>query len=573
MRRLGLVWLAVISIIATLSLPAQVHTVSGVVLEAGSGTPLPFVNIWITATPLGTSTNTDGGFEIKIPHAFVDGQHTLSFSNIGYHSKKMAIEAFVDKDPLTVYLKASVTNLSGVVVISEKIKKKNANKARRLVQQALIKIPKNYPKLPYSLNTFYRHYCSENDNYVRLIEAAIDVYSPKNDFENEEVPDERLAYKITQLRRSFDFTENSKIFHPPISLNFLWANDITDFEYHNPLTEPLINYDFQVIDTTNLDSETLYIVDFEDNREGSLRPQTHYRGKLFILKKSLAFVRAEVDELKEKIGLRDSVNSLVQKIATFKSFENKFYIDRLTSDVNVYHATKDSNNVVVDTLRHRSHIEMIANNIRSQSPPVFEGKEPRKHDLRKILYDSTFWIEYTVLKETKLEAKIIKDLSEKISLNQQFQAFNTIDGGGISIVESPGFKELISLHSGTPLYVVLWSNWGQLNYLDLEPVSYFKRMLKKDKVKLILVAVEENEQDWLNNRKFYGLDHPSFQHERLSLGFDSELAQSYFNNVFPYFLSIDKLGKIIPQEPPLPNKEEIKPYLKSLIRNNYITDQ
>ncbi|MDH3708980.1 MAG: carboxypeptidase-like regulatory domain-containing protein [Cyclobacteriaceae bacterium] len=554
-------------------LPAQIHTVTGVVKDQPSGSSLSYVNIWITGTPLGTSSNADGAFEIKIPASLATNDNTLSFSSIGYVTQRFPLASLIQTTNITVRLEPAITNLSELVIITARARKKNANRARKLVQQALNKVPKNYPKKSYRLNTFYRHYCSENNNYVRLIEAAVDVYSPKNEFDKREIPDERLSFGINQLRRSFDFTENAKIFHPAISLNFLWTNDFTDFAYHNPLSGPLLQYQFQVIDTSNLGNEKVYVVDFEDNRPIGHRPQTWYQGRLYILKKDLAFIKAEIEELKQKSGARDSVYSVIRKTVTFKNFKNKYFIDRLTSDVNVFHATVDSNSVVLDTLRHKSHIEMISNNIITDHPEEFFGKEPGKIDLRKILYDSTFWDQYTVLKATKLESKIIQDLSEKISLQQQFAAFNTVEGGGISILESERFRKLLTDHSGKPLYVVLWSNWGHLNYLELEPISYFKRMLKKDKVKLLLVAIEENESDWMNNRKFYGLDNPMFSHERITLGFDSEIAQSYLNNVFPYFVSVTRDGEILSQEPPLPNAEEIKPYIKSLIQDNIIADQ
>ena len=567
-------WIMSIFLLVWVNTHSQTYTLNGVVKDQIKGHPLPYVNIWITGTPLGTSTNLDGAFEIKIPREWSGPEHTISFSCIGYYSKKLPIASLlVSASPLKIHLNPSVTNLSELVIMTKRAKKKNEQRARKLVQQALNRIPKNYPKRPYNLNTFYRHYCSENDNYVRLIEAAVDIHSPRNDFKKHEIPDERLGFGITQLRRSFDFTENAKIFHPPISLNFLWTNDITGFEYHNPLAESLVNYEFHITDTTNLGDHQVYVVEFADNRSPPNRPQTWYQGKLYIFKKDLAFIRAEVEETKEKSGIRDSVRSTIVKVASFRSFQNKYFVDRMTSDVNVFHATLDSNRVVIDTVRHKAHIEMISNNIIIDDPQELKGKEPGKIDLRKIPYDSVFWERYTVLKATKLEKKIINDLSQKISLQKQFRTFNTIEEGGISIVESEHFKELLTQHSGIPLYVVLWSNWGHLNYLELEPVTYFRRMLKKDKVKLLLVAIEENENDWLNNRKFYGLDHPMFSHERITFGFDSEIAQSYFNNVFPYFISVTKEGQILAQEPPLPNTEEIKPYIKSLIRDNFIADQ
>ena len=546
----------------------QVNSISGVVVRQDNGLPIPFVNIWITGTPHGTSTNYDGAFEIKLPSFINPDQHTLSFSSIGYHSRKFPLDQ-LDSNA-RVQLESSVTKLNELVILTEKKKKKNQAVARKLVQKAINQIPRNYPRKPYLLNTFYRHYCSENQNYVRLIEAAIDVYSPKNNFKLEQIPDQRLSFKVTQLRRSFDFTENARLFHPSISLNYLWSNDITDFEYHNPLAGALNHFHFEITDTTNYGQDAVIVVSFKQKTPESLfASQSQYRGTLFVTEKDLAFIRTEVIETKIKNGVNDSVYSEISKKSFYKHFQDKYYLDRLTNDVNVIYASIDSNQVITDTLRHRSHIEMITNNILSSDQHAFEGKEPNKLDLRKIRYDSTFWNRYTILKATALEQQIIADLSSKISLKQQFESFNTIDGGGMSITQSNLFKDLLASYHGTPLYLVLWSNWGQLNHLDLKPVNYFKRMLKKQKVKFLLVAVEHDQSEWINNRRYYGLNRKFIEHQRLDLGFDTDVAKSYLNNMFPYFLSVSPDGTIY-RDPPLPNDEKVKPFIKALMHEQLV---
>ena len=549
------------------ALVGQVNSISGVVNRQDNGAPIPFVNIWITGTPHGTSTNYDGAFEIKLPSSIKSEGYTLSFSSIGYHSKEIPLEQL--GSDARILLQPSVTELNELVILTEKKKKKNQATARKLVQKAIDQIPRNYPRKPYLQNTFYRHYCSENQNYVRLIEAAIDVYSPKNNFKLEQVPDQRLSFKITQLRRSFDFTENARLFHPSISLNYLWSNDITDFEYHNPLAGALNHFHFEITDTTNYGRDVVVVVDFKQKNKNAFASQSQYRGTLFIAEKNLAFLRTEVIETKVKNGGIDSVHSQISKKSFYKPYQDKYYLDRLTNDVNVLYASIDSNRVITDTLRHRSHIEMIANNIMNSDQRAFKGKEPNKLDLRKIKYDSTFWNRYTVLKATALEQQIIADLSSKISLQQQFESFNTIDGGGMSITQSDLFKDLVAAYEGTPLYLVLWSNWGQLNHLDLKPVNYFKRMLKKQRVKFLLVAVEHSQAEWIDNRKYYGLNQKYIEHERLDLGFDSDIAKSYLNNVFPYFLSVSPDGTIY-RDPPLPNNDSIKPFIKALMQEQLV---
>ncbi len=59
---------------------AQGNDVGGVVKEAGSGLPIPGVNIQVKNATTGTSTDMDGRFSIKN----VPAGATLVFSYIGY---------------------------------------------------------------------------------------------------------------------------------------------------------------------------------------------------------------------------------------------------------------------------------------------------------------------------------------------------------------------------------------------------------------------------------------------------------------------------------------------------------
>ncbi|MDR8394531.1 SusC/RagA family TonB-linked outer membrane protein [Aliifodinibius sp. S!AR15-10] len=65
----------------------QAETVSGQVVEAETGDPLPGVNITVKGTTIGTSTGSDGNYELGVPSL----QDTLVFSFIGYESQEVPI--------------------------------------------------------------------------------------------------------------------------------------------------------------------------------------------------------------------------------------------------------------------------------------------------------------------------------------------------------------------------------------------------------------------------------------------------------------------------------------------------
>lgn len=53
------------------NLTAQVN-ISGRLLERGTGTPIPFANIGIEKTAIGSLSNADGSFSIDIPEAYTN---------------------------------------------------------------------------------------------------------------------------------------------------------------------------------------------------------------------------------------------------------------------------------------------------------------------------------------------------------------------------------------------------------------------------------------------------------------------------------------------------------------------
>ncbi|MFH5834306.1 SusC/RagA family TonB-linked outer membrane protein [Halalkalibaculum sp. DA3122] len=75
-------------------LPKQMETVSGQVTDAASGDPLPGVNVVVKGTTTGTSTDSEGGFELGVPSL----QDTLVFSFIGYQTQEVPINGRTNID-------------------------------------------------------------------------------------------------------------------------------------------------------------------------------------------------------------------------------------------------------------------------------------------------------------------------------------------------------------------------------------------------------------------------------------------------------------------------------------------
>lgn len=96
-------------VIATTCAMGQSRTVSGKVVGADDGLPLPGVSVRVKGTGAGVSTNTDGNYSIVVP----PGAETLTFNYIGYKGVDIAVGA---RSKVDVRLEPDAKQLSEVVV-------------------------------------------------------------------------------------------------------------------------------------------------------------------------------------------------------------------------------------------------------------------------------------------------------------------------------------------------------------------------------------------------------------------------------------------------------------------------
>lgn len=93
--------------------------IQGVVYDADTKEPLPYVNVLILNTEIGTTTDDEGRFyTLNVP----PGKHSLEFSYIGYQTVKLenVIVETGQTVRLEVKMKTTAIEVSPITVISEK---------------------------------------------------------------------------------------------------------------------------------------------------------------------------------------------------------------------------------------------------------------------------------------------------------------------------------------------------------------------------------------------------------------------------------------------------------------------
>lgn len=130
-------YLLIVVFLITIEIFSQTFTLSGRITDAQSGEALPYGNVRVINTALGTAANTNGDYEIKL----TSGNYSLVASYIGYYS-----------DTLTVELKNNLTGVDFIlrkteILLPDIVIKPGENPALEIIRKAIEKKNERNSKL------------------------------------------------------------------------------------------------------------------------------------------------------------------------------------------------------------------------------------------------------------------------------------------------------------------------------------------------------------------------------------------------------------------------------------------
>lgn len=283
------------------NMSANYVTINGVVKDKNSNKKLEYVSISVPGTNIGTITNTDGVFSIKLNNA-IDAK-TLEISHIGYRNLKYVINQEDLGNEITIYLIPNVNLLKDVIV--------RPVDAQRLVEEAIRKIGDNNSAEVNMLTGFYRETIKKRRNYINISEAVLDIYKTPytQDISGDRVqvfkgrklispkPNDTLIVKFQggpNLSTFMDVVKNPELF---LDINTMGM------------------YKYNMDETVMIDERPHYVVSFTPQ---VVMPYALHFGKLYIDKQSLTFSRAEFS-----LSMDDR-NKATQAILRKKPFKMHF---------------------------------------------------------------------------------------------------------------------------------------------------------------------------------------------------------------------------------------------------------
>jgi hypothetical protein len=390
-----------------------VTTIRGKIIDQKTEKPLVFASILILNSGVGTVSNNEGEFILKVPLSLRG--NTIKFSFMGYKPITYKLDDLKPESNV-ISMSLETINIKDVIV--------RANDPIALIKRAIENVPDNYGTAPYLCTAFYRESVMQNKNYAGVAEAVLNIY--KSSYGNQNTSDRIKVYKG---RKSQDIKRmDTLIFklqggHYVAMLLDLAKNPETFMteEYFN-------NYVYQPVTVTNIEGRETYVIEFAQKREIE---DAFYEGRLYLDVNSLAIVKSEFWISPKGLPFADRylvrkkpANTKVKTVSGYYSvdyrdvngrwtlnhvrYEVKFKVDKkrqwfsktYTSTVDLAITDKDTVNVTKFKM--------------SESLKPYQIFTDHVSDY----YDENFWGTYNIIKPEEPIEDAIKRISKRIKKYQ-----------------------------------------------------------------------------------------------------------------------------------------------------------
>lgn len=384
-------------------------TLSGKVVDQITKSPVVFASVYKTGSSVGTVTNSDGEFILKIAGKSTDGSITISY--LGFKSKVVPISNLL-KEENTIILEQYAVAINEVVIRSID--------PLELLKTALSKIRDNYVHVPEMQTGFYRETIKQNKSYVSISEAVLDIYNAgyKDGFDFDRV-------KIYKGRKSKDVKKMDTVLVKfqggPRTAMYLDVvknpGFILDPEYFD-------KYFYKLTGVVSIDSRDNYVIEFDQKL---LTDYPLYSGKIYIDKETNAIT--SIDFKISEMGLPFAASDLVKKkpatmkmdvlsgnyLVKYRMIDNKWVLNYVRSEV--VFKSKWEKKLFKSTIT--TMFEMAITDRDQQNIEKYPGKETVKYsdvlaDQVSAFEDVNFWGEYNTIKPDESIQIAIDKLNKKL---------------------------------------------------------------------------------------------------------------------------------------------------------------
>lgn len=377
--------------------------IRGRVLDRNDRQPLPYASIYLNRKAIGTVSNEEGEFVLKLSSRYI--KDTLNVSCIGYKHVTSPVASLINTNR-DFFLKTDVISIQEVVI--------RKLSPILLLQSATEKIKENYPQKPAVLTCFYRETVQQGNRYMMVSEAILENYKPG--YQGTGLSDQ---VKILKGRKNEGFSsEDTIVLKLKAGLSTMLMLDVV-MNQPDFLTGVYSgDYNYSLADIVIDNGQDNYAIEFSP-KELSLT--SIYSGSIILGIKDLAFKWVEfyVDPeqlnkatslfvIKKPAFLKVKVLKAHYKVA-FRESAGKYYLHliRCETEFRIRNKNKLSGSV------YRMTLEMVVTDIDTDNASRFPFRETahlNEFFTEQIgAYDESFWGEYNfVTPDESLENALVK---------------------------------------------------------------------------------------------------------------------------------------------------------------------
>ena len=425
---------------ADLDLDNNGITITGTVRDRETRRRMENVTVTLVGTSIGTVTNADGVFSLKISGALTS--RNLEFSHIGYQNTSMLIPATSeitafssDSNPnstsstkqkafnpsnspntelsanhtVTIWMTPTARQLDEALIFGAD--------ARQLVEEALRNIPENYPHTNNQLQSFYRETVQKGQRYISVSEAMMDVY--KTPYLRRDPDRDRV--RLTKARRLMSQKASD-------TLAVKVEGGPTQSLYLDIVKNPDILFNLQTLDYYSfilepyemMDGRIQYVIRFEPR---AIVDYALCEGRIYIDREELAITRAEyfldvsdTDKAtsailrKKPFGIRFRPLE-VHQVVQYKLQGDVAYLSYIRNEIRFKCDWK--RRLFSSVYTARSEMVVVERDEQPQNPisrqEAFKSSQIF-YDMVNVYWDEDFWKDYNIIEPTESLENAVKKL-------------------------------------------------------------------------------------------------------------------------------------------------------------------
>ncbi|MBO0951683.1 hypothetical protein [Fibrella forsythiae] len=368
------------------------QSVQARVVHTATGRPLSGVTLSVADGALGSATNADGYFQIRLPASL---QHdTLLVTAVNFRSVRLPLAGW--PAAVVAIQLDSVASRPQRLETDAYFSLSRPFSARDTILKAVARIARNYSDVPTLLRGFYRETIKpeQSETYALYAEGLVDVYKPSYYFVKQ---DDQIRF-VKGRRKPLTRLTIPVLSPGPWVSTMLDVVKYQEFLFRNGRVNT--DYVFNQTGEATLDGQPVHIISFAPRSTSILT--AYFTGRLFVTAGKLAIVRAEYSLTPKGLSvLNKSGYAQVYKtemlqrtyVATYTSWQNRWSLQSGSISTAVRQ--------VASGTRYEGQIDFAVTHREPATIKPFSAAE--QADFRKLpmqLFnetDTTFWAGETIL--------------------------------------------------------------------------------------------------------------------------------------------------------------------------------